>query len=270
MPESFSQRQGYSSSPKEITIREGVTDYVRHYAIKDAIGEGLSDHALRDMVCRIVRAVPDANNWSHGPVVNEVEELVSSCDWWLVYDIIESIYQHLAHYSYQREEGDFAESYAALVNKMFMDEGIGWKLEGGAIVSRGSDLLETPVKNAVAALAEAQRNTASDRLHEASKALSRRPKPDLAGAASHALGALECVARDVTGDEKATLGELIKKYPDLIPPPLDSGVSKLWGYASDRARHVVEGKAVTYEEVELALGVAANVIIYLGKKFPRK
>jgi hypothetical protein len=271
MSDSFSKRHGYASSSPEITIREGVTDYVRHYALKEARGEALSAHVLREIVCRIVRAAPDtAGNWSDSNILREIEDLVSNCKWWMVYDIIEAIYAHLSKYQNWREEGDYATPYAAEVNRMFMDEGIGWKLGEGRIVSRGSDSFEIEVKNAVQSLAEAKRVTASSRLAEAFADLSRRPKPDLAGAITHAMGALECVARDVTSDEKATLGEIIKANASLFPPPLDKAVAFLWGYASNTARHVVEGTEPAFEEAELIIGTSANVAAYLSKKLPRK
>jgi hypothetical protein len=46
-----------------------------------------------------------------------------------------------------------------------------------------------------------------------------RPEADLPGAVYHATGSLECVARDFTGNSKATLGEVLKPYPGLLPKP---------------------------------------------------
>ncbi len=78
--------------------------------------------------------------------------------------------------------------------------------------------------------------TAANHLHEALQDLSRRPQPDLAGAVYHAMGSLECLARDVTGDPKATLGEVLKRNSGLLPKPLDTALSQVWGYASNEAR----------------------------------
>jgi hypothetical protein len=97
--------------------------------------------------------------------------------------------------------------------------------------------------------------------------LSKRPTPDITGAIQHAMAALECVARDVTGDQNATLGELIKQNPGLLPKPLDTGVEKIWGYASDQARHVREGKTPDIREAELVVGLAGSLATYLVKKF---
>ena len=80
------------------------------------------------------------------------------------------------------------------------------------------------------------------------------------------MGSLECVARDVTGDEKATLGEILKRNPNLLPKPLDTAVSQVWGYASTEARHVQEGREPEREEAELIVGLSAAVSTYLTRK----
>jgi hypothetical protein len=41
------------------------------------------------------------------------------------------------------------------------------------------------------------------------------------------MGCLEAVTRDITGDEKLTLGEILKKRPELVPAPLDTALSKV-------------------------------------------
>jgi hypothetical protein len=79
------------------------------------------------------------------------------------------------------------------------------------------------------------------------------------------MAALECVARNVCGDEKATLGEVIKRYPNVIPKPLDESIAKAWGYASEMARHIREGRKPDHREVELIVGLAATVATYLSR-----
>jgi hypothetical protein len=116
-------------------------------------------------------------------------------------------------------------------------------------------------------LQKSGRPTAAKHIHEALMALSRRPEPDLPGAVYHAMGSLECVARDVTGD-KAPLGDILKKHPSLLPPPLNTALSQVWGYASNAARHVREGREPERNEAELVVGLAGTVATYLGKKFP--
>ena len=135
----------------------------------------------------------------------------------------------------------------------------------GEIVTRGTETFESNVHGAVEALEVAGRFTARDEIHEALIDLSRRPEADLTGAIQHAMAALECVARDVCGDERATLGEVIKRYPGTIPKPLDESVAKAWGYASEMARHIREGRKPERREVELIVGLAATVATYLSR-----
>jgi hypothetical protein len=107
---------------------------------------------------------------------------------------------------------------------------------------------------------------AREELAEALKDLSRRPTPDLTGALQHAMAALECTAREATSDRNSTLGEILKKRPGLVPRPLDDAVKRLWGYASETARHVREDRTPERAEAELAVGVAASVCTYLSAK----
>ena len=86
----------------------------------------------------------------------------------------------------------------------------------------------------------------------------------MTGAIQHAIAALECTARDVTGEPNLTLGRLVPRLG--LAPPLDSAVEKLWGYASDRARHIREGQAVTTEEAELVVSVACAVCSFLSRR----
>jgi hypothetical protein len=96
--------------------------------------------------------------------------------------------------------------------------------------------------------------------------LSRRPTPDLTGSIQHSLAALECVSREVVGNKKATLGELINKNPNIVPPPLNDVISKIWGYSSEQGRHLREGRDPQYDEAELMVHLSATLCTYLSKK----
>ena len=81
------------------------------------------------------------------------------------------------------------------------------------------------------------------------------------------MAALECVARDVTGDPNSTLGDLLKKHPGTLPLPLDTAISKLWGFASGQGRHLRENRAPDTKEAELVVGLAGSLATYLAQKF---
>jgi len=213
-----------------------------------------------------LRIPPDKDNWSEYPNIwGEVESLMYDCPWYKVYDIIEAMYDRFVQHDAQNRQRD-AVLFAEAVNSFFIEEGIGWQLSNGQIVVRGTETFEATVHTATEALQSAQRPTAASHLHEALGDLSRRPEPDLSGAVYHAMGSLECLARDVTGNPKATLGEVLKNNPDLLPKPLDTALSQVWGYASNVARHVQEGCEPGRDEAELVVGLCAAVVTYLTRK----
>ena len=128
------------------------------------------------------------------------------------------------------------------LNNYFQLKGIGWQLIDGRVEVRGPETFEFAIEAVLETLEETGRSTAHTELLEALGDPSRRPTADTTGAIQHAMAALECVARDITGSPKSTLGKIIKDNPCLLPKPLDQSVEKAWGYASETGRHLREGK----------------------------
>lgn len=262
----FSRRNRYSGAGKEITIREDAPETLRSLVLETARQLEWSPSALRRIVCGVLHVRPDPGNWSEFPNIwEEVQSLMYGCDWFRAYDSIEALYAEMVENDEQRGDHD-AEQFAEEINAYFVEVGVGWQLTDGQIVTRGPESFESVVMKSSAVLKRAKRPTAAEHVHEALDDLSRRPKADLPGAIYHAMGALECVARDVTGDAKATLGEILKRHPELLPKPLDAALSQVWGFASNEARHVQEGRDPTREEAELIVGLAAVVSTYLTQK----
>jgi len=255
----FSQRHGFSDHDGDELIRDDAPESLRCGLLEIGQKMGLGPSQLRRMVCGALRVRPDSSNWSEYPNVwQEVEGLIHSCAWNRVYDTIEAVYAALPRTQ--------AEAFEAHVNALFAEEGIGWQLSDGAIEIRGNEAFETVVTDGKEAVEKAGMTVASTELHEAIRDLSRRPEPDLSGAVQHAMAALECAVRGVSGEPRPTLGELVKKYPDLFPKPVDEAVAKLWGYASEQARHGRESRDLAWEEAQLAVGVAAVLCSYLTSK----
>ena len=224
--------------------------------------------AMTINVTSLVSLVSDLNksDFSEYPNIwSEVQQLMHDCEWFKVYDIIEVLYATFVRNDENNGLED-ATLFANEVNEFFVDEGIGWQLVDGQITARGTETFESVVKDSTAALVASDRPTAATHLREALQDLSRRPEPDLAGAIYHAMGALEGLARDLTGDSKATLGEILKRYPQFLPKPLDMAISQLWGYASNEARHVQEGRGPDRDEAELIVGLCAAISGYLTRK----
>lgn len=257
----FSKRHGYRPSEEPpITVREDAPPDFRVAMIQIAYEFGMGPKAVRDIVCRVLRVRPDPGNWSEYPNVDgEVHYLVDGCAWFRVYDILEALAAHVERSG--RDVADFDQE----INELFIQQGIGWKLEHSLVTFRGAEALDTVLRVAVWHEKQQGHQTAANELHEAIADMSRRPRPDPTGAIQHAMASLECVARDVSGS-KDTLGRWLKNHPDAFPAPLNEYVGKIWGFASEHGRHLVEAGEASMDEAELVLGLSAALGSYLAKK----
>lgn len=224
-----------------------------------AIEAGMLPAVLRKLVLRLLRKPPDPQILrNEDNITRECLSRLANAPWFRVYDLIEQIHADFDVHGASR----FAED----LNCYFEENGIGWRLsDGGQIVGRGSEAFEASIAE-FATVEPSKAPTAQNEIHKAIQDLSRRPDRDLTGAIQHGMAALECVAREVTGNRKATLGQILKLHPDLVPPPLDDALHKLWGFASNRGRHLREGEEPAGEETELMVGVAVVIATYLARK----
>lgn len=259
MVQSFSERHGYQSPEPDITIREDAPADLRSYLVDAACAAGYSEHDLRRLAFEVLRVPADPDAWSPPYVGADVRNRLDACDWFQVYDVIEVLCTDTTSSMPATDPSGFARN----MNWYFRANGIGWQIVDGKVEVRGAGLLERDLRGALSELEATRRDTAFGELTEAVRDLSRRPDPDLTGAIQHAATAMECVARDVVGNSNATLGDILKRHDRLIPKPLDAGVGKVWGYASDRARHMREGETPSYREAELIVAISSAVIRYL-------
>jgi hypothetical protein len=225
--------------------------------------------------------LPDASNWSPGNVECEARGRVEGCAWYHFYDFIEAVHAYLRRKNLRvclRDGGTFdsdlvegAPFFSARVNALFVDQGVGWQLIDGEVRVRGDDQFEATIVAATQALEERQMTTSAGQLREALRDLSRRPEPDCTGAVQHALAALECLAREVSGDRKATFGAILSSHKEklAIPAPLDKALGNVWGYASEQGRHLREGREPTKREAGLLVSVSAAMTTYLIEAVPK-
>lgn len=263
MSRSFSKRLDLASStPVPVTVRNDAPHELRGVLVDIAYDCGLRPKTLRALVCKVLRKRIDDSNWSEYPNIDsEIRRLLDDTVWYHVYDVVEAIASKL----YAGAADGNSERFETELNDYFASHGIGWKLNGSTLETQGGEAYEAVLQSANALLEHSNLSSAQNELHEALRDLSRRPTPDTTGAIQHSMAALECVARLACGDKKATLGEIIKRQKNPIPKPLDEAVIKLWGFASENARHLSEGKMPSYEDAELVVGVVASVATYLVK-----
>jgi hypothetical protein len=260
MPERFSNRHGYRGAEPEISVREDAPEGLRFAIPLIAQDAGMTPSVMRRTICAVLLQRPNPSNWSEYPNIwEEVNELIGDCPWFRVYDIAEAI-----HAAFSAQFSNGADIFQDRLNGYFRESGIGWQMNEGRIVYRGSETFAETTREAAVVLTRTGRVVAANEIHEALADISRRPRPDVTGAIQHSIAALEGTARDVTGEPKLTLGRLVSRL--ALASPLDTAVEKLWGYASERARHIREGQSVSSEEAELVVSVACAVCTFLSKR----
>jgi hypothetical protein len=262
----FSKRYGHFPTRDSITVYDDAPESLRKFLMY-AAHQHLSFLAMYVHVSDVLNVPTGGRNVSEESCRDDVESLMNRASWFRIYDIIERFWIEIR----AKRDGEVpAAKFATKINDFFIENGIGWQLTAGQVVTRGDEVFETGVKTAQAELKGAGRPTAARRIHEALQDLSGRPEADYAGDISHALSALEAVAKDVTAQETLTLGQLIAqgKLNGLLPSEnIRQSVMYAWKYANDEgARHGKEGKEPERDEAEFIVGLAATVVTYLNRR----
>lgn len=252
----FSERHNIKSPKVAIVTRDEAPENFRNWIIQSAYHYGLKPSDLRTIICRILRVGPDPDNWSERPNIHsENEALLHGAEWAKAYEVAEQLYESVDKEKFESDLNDF-----------FYKNGIGWIMEKGNIIHRNDEDYSPDIGEAIEILETADKHTAKNEIQQAVNDLSKRPTPDLTGAIQHAMAGLECLVRDITGDTKGTLGQLVKNHKGVIPAPVDSAVSQIYGYSSNIARHIQEGNDPSEEEAELVVGLMVTLVNYLSKK----
>ena len=113
------------------------------------------------------------------------------------------------------------------------------------------------------ALDKAGKHTTANELKQALDDLSRRPHPDITGSIQHIGAAVECLARELCGNQKLTLGDILNKHPELLPGAYRKLGEGIWGITSNKGRHIHEGGEPTFNEAMLLVGVVTPLLQFL-------
>lgn len=253
----FSERNQINIVPVEISIRFDAPPELRAWLLPLVKRLNFSIASFREIISQTSFLSLDSNQWSENLFMeSEIKELLDKCQWNYIYDIIEETYTQLP--TNKKEE------FASNINKFFISNGYGWKLDKGLILSRGDDAFEQSINSAINCIEQSNPDAHSE-IRKALVDISKRPESDVTGAVQHSMAALECLCRDYFDDSKRNLGDLIKIYRDRIPKPLDDAMAKFFGFASQHGRHIEEGNMPSFEDAELTVHLCASLIVYFKK-----
>lgn len=258
MNQPFSDRFGYrEGSEPEITVREDAPAAIREGLIVVAQDTGMATEGLLRIACKVLRKTKKSKNDFNYTYEDELHEIITNARWYRIYDICEKIYEFLIGYENSDPRAD---QFEHELNLIFRDHGVGWQMQDGKVLARGSEEFSQSSSAAIVAMQNVGNSTAAKEMREALADISRRPEADITGAIQHAMAALECVARNLS-ESKGTLGEIIPKLN--LPKPLDTALEKLWGFASERGRHLHKDRQPKFEEAELVVTIASGICTYL-------
>ncbi len=152
------------------------------------------------------------------------------------------------------------------INSLFEEECLGYRFIESRIV---------PItdKNEIAAIEEASKEPyegCRTHIQKAVGFLADRTKKDYKNCIKESISAVESICEQIIGNEKAPLGEALRKLEDnmvSLHPSLRQGFLKLYGYTSDEGgiRHA-EGlfeSNVTFEEAKYMLVSCSAFVNYL-------
>lgn len=264
MSEPFSKRFSFERAVP-IRYRQEAPRQLRQF-LRQAISKYISSsYERRDFAYLSMDLMPPDSIYR---VDDDMENLINTAPWYLVYDSVERLYDHLlVKKSGNTYTSRNSKEFLRLTNALFEREGFAWRLgKVGRLEFRGEESFDAAVSNALIALKEIGSDTGRAEIHKALEDLARRPEPDLSGAVQHAMAGLECVANQVCGTSALELGKVIKKAPQKFPPPLNEVIPQLYGFASNNGRHLTEGEGPEFAEAELLVGIAATVSTYLARK----
>jgi hypothetical protein len=240
---SFSERHGFVRLPDTL-FRDELPARLREPIVR-ILQKHVTAELLWERIERIINPY-GLVEWPGGspsmiykvqddPYFENAKRVLMNCDWFRIYDVIEDIFVQLilseALLASRSQERPRAPRFENAINDYFRYAGIAWQMVKGKIIARGDDAFEGTVHTAETELAAGGRTMAAERIAKAISALSARPKPDLSGAVSHATGAMECVLDDITG-EHMTLGDFLRRHPDLFPGSTRKALEGLWGFSS--------------------------------------
>lgn len=190
-------------------------------------------------------------------ILEAIREYYFGCSWYAIYDFLE--------YVLLVEKNNRLNS---AINNILERELSGYRFVESAFIPVTDELEVEAVQKA---LAEGPFSGVHAHLKAAVQHLARRENPDYRNSIKESISAVESMAREVTGNPKATLGDAlaILEKNGHLHSALKKGFSAIYGYTSDEAgiRHaMLEEPNLTVSDAKFFLISCSTFINYLKAK----
>lgn len=185
------------------------------------------------------------------------------CEWYEIYDFIEFI-----AISTKAIGVKWAEQFKNNCNELMKLENAAYRFVGDEIVEITD---ETEIETIEDAMSVSIRSI-STHIQRGLELLSDKKSPDYRNSIKESISAVEACCHCITGDEKATLGQALKKVGQVtaIHPALEKGFSSIYGYTNDSGgiRHALaDGDAPpSYADAKFMMVACSSFINFLMTK----
>jgi hypothetical protein len=196
---------------------------------------------------------------------SSIKDKFFQLEWYRYYDFLEYLMK-------TEIPQTFRDIIAKEANKIFEEENIGCKIIDNLVVPI---IGEEEIKEIEAAQKISDRYSgAKIHLQKALELYSKRPQPDYKNSIKESISAIEALARIVTNNPSATLGDLTKELS--IHPAFRDGLNKIYGWTSDEGgiRHSQKDYKDYLEsgedEARFMLVLAHAFVNYIIKKYEKQ
>lgn len=188
-----------------------------------------------------------------------IRDYFFKCQYHEVYDFIEFTAKHSSE--------KFHNDFRAICNMFLKKENSPYRFVDNEITQITAPEEIQSVEDALSSGIEGVRI----HLAEALAKLSDRKNPDYRNSIKESISAVEAICRLVSGDEKATLGDALKRIgaTQAIHPALEKAFSALYGYTNDKGgiRHaLLEEATLSFTDAKFMLVTCSAFVNYVVGK----
>lgn len=201
-----------------------------------------------------------SDDWSD--VLAQLRKYYFDAEWYEIYDFVEFVANN-SPIDYEENNKEFM----SVCNTALEKEMSAYRFVDGLI----TQIAEEEEVKAIEQAIEEGEQLVTKHLRRSLELLSDRTNPDYRNSVKESISAVERLASHITGEDKGTLGQLLKKIEDQIDlhPAIKTAFSNMYGYTSDKSgiRHALSDKEIVdFEDAKYMLVTCSAFINYVEGK----